>query len=528
MAQQVKKTGLTTQGEALSFCTGMIAQKVKKGYSPADPDVALAAKKKSIGPIEGVDQAPKKQTAGPKEGDVKGALTFHHGRWRATKEITNQDSTPTTKGQVVIQDPHEHTGVTGILSFKKQGQTVGYGGVTATYAMDGLKPSIRLNLPKHTSDIPTELGAKWMPIAKVWQITLKGTPGAGGKQLAQQIHNWLESTCGAAKVGGATAPQPTTKAQPITPGGKTFKKGESVDWDEVQPGMEFYGEANNANYIVKDKAGDEIQVVVDELSYPDESAHPDTLGKDDWDEFIGPSLTLTKDFQQVVHVGDTKLENGKIYKLNANHKWELVDSGEDTTPVVHANDLLSGFPFKQIGPQAGSNPGGLYEDSMGKKWYIKFPASEDHAKNELLASKLYGLLGIDGPHCKLVRKDGKVGIASAIIDGLKIDAAALASGAPGVAEGFGADAWLGNWDTMGLGFDNMKVDAKGHAVRIDPGGALLFRAQGGPKGDAFGTTVTETVTLRDPKLNPQSASVFGKLTQEQITQSMVPVMEIPD
>lgn len=194
------------------------------------------------------------------------------------------------------------------------------------------------------------------------------------------------------------------------------------------------------------------------------------------------------------------------------------------TPVA----LPENFPYKQIGPQKGSNPGGLYEDAYGKKWYIKFPASEDHAKNELLAAKLYKLAGVDAPHLKLVKKDGQVGIASAFQEGLSENSAALKAGAPGAKEGFGADAWLANWDTAGLSYDNMPVDKDGKAIRIDVGGSLLYRAQGGPKGDAFGTTVPEVDTLRDAAKNPVTASIFGSMNERDLNRSVANVLSIPD
>jgi hypothetical protein len=228
-------------------------------------------------------------------------------------------------------------------------------------------------------------------------------------------------------------------------------------------------------------------------------------------------------------VGDTKVENGKTYILNANHHWELVEEKKPAAPKVATPSLPKNFPFKQIGPQGGSNPGGLYEDAFGKKWYIKFPADEDQAKSEMLAAKLYDLMGVGAPKTKMVMKDGKLGIASAYQEGLsKVTDGSLLAKQDGVKEGFGADAWLANWDVVGLGFDNLLVGNDGKAKRIDPGGALDYRAQGGLKGDAFGNAVSEIHTLRDASKNPQAASVFGTMTQDEISKSMIPVLELPD
>jgi len=192
-------------------------------------------------------------------------------------------------------------------------------------------------------------------------------------------------------------------------------------------------------------------------------------------------------------------------------------------PPEPASESIDGW--KQIGPQGGSNPGGKFVDDQGVEWYCKFPGDPDVAKSEVLAAKLYEAAGITGQDCKLITKDGKLGIASKWVDVQKAGPDALAK-AEGVAEGFAVDAWLANWDVVGLAFDNLQLDAHGQAVRVDAGGSLEYRAQGGKK--AFGESVSEIDTLRDPKINPQSAQVFGHLTAADITASVAKVAEVPD
>lgn len=207
-------------------------------------------------------------------------------------------------------------------------------------------------------------------------------------------------------------------------------------------------------------------------------------------------------------------------------------SGETYSPKVpkpaafvpsSAFEAMDGW--KQTGPQGGSNPGGRFRDEHGVEWYCKFPESEDVAKSEVLAAKLYAALGISGQDCKLVTKGGKVGIASRWIDVKKAKPAELAK-LDGVASGFAADAWLANWDVVGLDFDNLQVGPDGKAHRVDAGGSLMYRAQGGKK--AFGPTVLELDSLRDKAINPQAAAVFGHLTQADITASVAKVLALPD
>ena len=83
-------------------------------------------------------------------------------------------------------------------------------------------------------------------------------------------------------------------------------------------------------------------------------------------------------------------------------------------------------------------------------------------------------------------------------------------------EEFVTDAWLANWDSVGLSMDNILVSKGGRVSRVDNGGALFFRAQGAKKGSKFGYSVQELDTLRDASLNPTAAKVFGQLTDQNI------------
>jgi len=182
----------------------------------------------------------------------------------------------------------------------------------------------------------------------------------------------------------------------------------------------------------------------------------------------------------------------------------------DAVPVRSMNG------WTQVGGQKGSNEGALYQDKNGQKWYCKFPADQDVVLNEFLANRFYVMLGLKAPELRLVEKGGKLGIASKWIDGLTKGSAEELAKAPGAKEGFVVDAWLANWDVVGLNNDNLMLDASGRAVRVDAGGSLLYRAQGGLKGDAFGSEVAELETLLDAAKNQKSAAVFGGITDQEL------------
>jgi hypothetical protein len=182
----------------------------------------------------------------------------------------------------------------------------------------------------------------------------------------------------------------------------------------------------------------------------------------------------------------------------------------------------------KLGGKLGSNPGGkMVDPANGQEYYVKQSKSDDHAKNEVLASKLYALAGAPAVDSELVTTKGKLGTATKWHDdAMPIDtqsnyAKALA------ADNFAVHAWLANWDAAGLSFDNQAM-VDGKMTTMDVGGSLLYRAQGEPKGDKFGANVGEWESMRDPKVNPQNAEIFASMPEEQLKKSAQKVADITD
>lgn len=184
--------------------------------------------------------------------------------------------------------------------------------------------------------------------------------------------------------------------------------------------------------------------------------------------------------------------------------------------------------FEQTGPQQGSNQGGTFKDAEGNEFYVKSPKSDQHRRNELLASAFYKLAGVDAAEMRFgSADDGNEKIFSAIIPGNTLgDTDLTPETKKQIQEGFAIDAWLANWDVAGLVNDNIIIDEDGNAFRIDTGGALLFRAMGLPKGTAFGNDVTELDTLRNSSMNPTSAALFGDMTDEDLKASASKLLDI--
>lgn len=205
-----------------------------------------------------------------------------------------------------------------------------------------------------------------------------------------------------------------------------------------------------------------------------------------------------------------------------------VEGAEKVVPAAEKAFGIAPEEFAQwvkTGGQEGSNPGGWFANPADStNWYVKTPKDENQARQEVLANKLYSIAGVPVPRVELTKTPaGKVAVASQEIPGAvplgksTQIGATLGSGTPptGLIEHFPADAWLANWDTIGLDYDNIMIGQNGWGYRIDHGGALDYRAQGGLKGDKFGYDVPEFESLRDPKINPQSAAVFKRLEDYQ-------------
>lgn len=157
--------------------------------------------------------------------------------------------------------------------------------------------------------------------------------------------------------------------------------------------------------------------------------------------------------------------------------------------------------------------------STGDKVYIKHAKSKDHAASEVLANRLYEMAGVNV--AETIMGDDGITIGSKLVPThtSKIDVGGALNDPEVMARvraDFAIDAWLANWDVAGLGLENTQI-VDGYPYRIDAGGALLYRAQGSPKGAAFGPVVGELETLRSAAMNPAAAKVFKDVTDKEIT-----------
>lgn len=187
---------------------------------------------------------------------------------------------------------------------------------------------------------------------------------------------------------------------------------------------------------------------------------------------------------------------------------------------------LSVKGLKRVGEQMGSNPGGVFANASGQRFYVKKPQSKAHVRNEMLAAALYDLAG--APILKYRPVEGGEYVATEMA---KLDKSRAAQLSPeelaAAREDFMVHAWLGNYDAVGTGGDNLGT-VNGVPTALDLGGALAYRARGAPKGEKFGDTVTEVETMRDPSIAPDAAKVFGPMTGADLRRAAEKVTRISD
>jgi hypothetical protein len=201
---------------------------------------------------------------------------------------------------------------------------------------------------------------------------------------------------------------------------------------------------------------------------------------------------------------------------------------------------LDNYTFTDQKP-GGSNPGGTYEDKNGEEWLVKgnlkyqlgevtSEQSDDRAKNEVLAAKLISLSGAGAPEMKVIDLKGKyaggLGVASKMLTNLTNFDPANPKHVEAAQKDYAIHAWLANYDVLGMGYDNTFIDNQGLAVNIDPGGAILFRAQGLPKEGMLDPTAPEFESMRNT--TTEQEAVFGGMSPEMIKQSAQKLKNIED
>ena len=244
-------------------------------------------------------------------------------------------------------------------------------------------------------------------------------------------------------------------------------------------------------------------------------AMEEAAAKGDWDTFQ-KAWPGTKDknpnkFHKAVMAAEANLLK---WKDEQNKSLPVGATPSKTDPNV-----AGPAGWKKVGGQLGTEKGGTYEMG-GKKYYVKTPDNVNRAHNEVLALKLYEAAGANAVKGNMVEIDGTKSVATEWLDSKKAN---LSDPAQKVLaqDDFAIHAWLNNWDAVGhiSEMDNIRFGNDGKMTLVDAGGSLDYKAHGGGGKKDLTYFADEWATLRDPKVNPSMAKVFGDMTPAQLVKS---------
>ena len=169
------------------------------------------------------------------------------------------------------------------------------------------------------------------------------------------------------------------------------------------------------------------------------------------------------------------------------------------SPFEQAFDYL-----RQNRPQGrfmgGSTGARGYDLPMGR-FVGKRGDSPQHIQNEYDMNRYLNELGVPVPQAQM--QDGLM--LTQMEEGQRMGFQPTTGDMRQLTRDFVPHATIANWDMLGLDRDNVIRRPDGTLSYDDVGGAGAFRAQGAPKGGAFGSTVGELDTLRDK--NPELAGI---------------------
>lgn len=156
------------------------------------------------------------------------------------------------------------------------------------------------------------------------------------------------------------------------------------------------------------------------------------------------------------------------------------------TPMEHA--LVYLLKARYLGGSTGAR---LYETPEGK-FVGKRGASPAHIQNEFDMNRYLNELGVPVPDARMVGGEMLTNYEGDEELGYNVSRDDLTQ----LSRDFVPHAVLANWDMIGMNADNVVRRPDGTLSYVDVGGAGAFRAQGAPKGAAFGTSVGELDTMR--------------------------------
>jgi SPP1 gp7 family putative phage head morphogenesis protein len=227
--------------------------------------------------------------------------------------------------------------------------------------------------------------------------------------------------------------------------------------------------------------------------------------------------------------GTMALAAGTLALNEAPPQLPPLDEEEEEAPPMLANGFPAELDRLQVVRRLGGSTGAeLVRDPVdGREYVRKRGGSPEHLLEEVAADEAYRALGIHVPALNVYDTPGGPVKLTEYIAGKTLaeikasDRSAYDKAILELKKGFAADALLGNWDVVGMGADNVLVGNDKKVYRIDNGGSLRRRAQGGLKNaDQWNEYPDELWTMRNRSVNASAADVFEDVDYPTVVKQM--------
>ena len=173
--------------------------------------------------------------------------------------------------------------------------------------------------------------------------------------------------------------------------------------------------------------------------------------------------------------------------------------------------------LKEQNPKYLGGSTGAVQHTMpdGRRVVVKRGAHPAHIQNEYDMNRYLNALGVGVPHASM--HEDKDGNPLMMTEYEELSRMPLSMDRSRLRQDFVPQALIANWDVLGMNMDNVLIRPDGTPTYVDVGGAGPYRAQGAPKGDAFGPRVEELESMQSKP--PHTERFYGGMGEEEMGRS---------
>ena len=177
--------------------------------------------------------------------------------------------------------------------------------------------------------------------------------------------------------------------------------------------------------------------------------------------------------------------------------------------------------LKEQNPKYLGGSTGAVQHTMpdGRQVVVKRGAHPAHIRNEYDMNRYLNRLGVGVPDASMHEDvhGNPLMMTEYEENARRPDDFATMGDKPRLRRDFVPQALIANWDVLGMDMDNVLIRPDGTPTYVDVGGAGPYRAQGAPKGDAFGPQVGELESMQSKP--PHTERFYGGMGEEEMGRS---------